>query len=814
MRTTARRSFALTLAGCACAALLWLLWSPRTPGGEGRSPATGERAPEPASASWQERRSATPGPSAGDPSAAAPTGSAATGLVVRVRDAAGAPAVGAEVRLVEHDPDFPGLRGPARAGDDGDEGEGDGEWDLVSPRSSDADGVARFSPGELANLVLGAWMAFARLGDQEGYTGPLGSTGSAEVTIDLRGVEDPLPGRGAIAGRVIDPTGLVTGCEVWLLSGIQQCGEAVASGPDGRFALRDLPPGTYSLSVTPFGTGPEHELADVAVSAGAVTAVQVVLDAVVGRLLLPPGISGEVAELAARELDCGRPPSTSPVVSAERGEYRLVGVARGRRWEIEARVPGFASGRVEVVVGPGISRGPDLRVGEGIELRGRLVSQATGRAVAGEVELEGLASAGHVTVGPEGAFLLRGVPRGRHLLRVTAGGRLLGHFPVWVGADSVDLGDVPLLDPPAQIRVRVIGPGGQPEPGAVVWADRPSEGGSWTARCDPAGIATIEVWPGRAAFRACSADQARISLARTLDVEPEAAPELEVVLELGLRSGSIACEVAPEGELRGGTLHLVRRCAHGTLDAASCTAPASTSCAGRYRGARCQVPWLTPGVLHHWTGLLPGTWVLVLGEDCPLAEVEVEAGRESRLALRLPPHTPPVRLRLEGIPRPCTIVVRWPSQGHLGGEARLRATEQSGDLLELGSIPPGPVVLQRWHEREGGWVRHESETRLAPGQRELVLRGDAGPSGAVEARLPPVARFQALFAAGAGLVASSEPDETGLARIDSLPPGTYRVLAAVTRDQAWEMPESGGVEVVVRAGETARLSAAPVSSED
>ncbi|MBI3946742.1 MAG: carboxypeptidase regulatory-like domain-containing protein [Armatimonadetes bacterium] len=154
---------------------------------------------------------------------------------------------------------------------------------------------------------------------------------------------------GAIEGRVVDPAGGpvadagVSASRTQAVPGVVPFfGGRARSGPDGRFRVEGLPPGTYHLDATASGNRPAGR-EGVVVAAGRTTGeVELRLEAGLalrGRVVMPDGTPAGGATVFWRQHkpDIGDEGSAS---AAADGTFELKGLAPGT-WKLHARLPGF-----------------------------------------------------------------------------------------------------------------------------------------------------------------------------------------------------------------------------------------------------------------------------------------------------------------------------------------------------------------------------------------------------------------------------------------------------------------------------------------
>ena len=258
-----------------------------------------------------------------------------------------------------------------------------------------------------------------------------------------------------LSGRVVGPRGEPVPRAELILTGMRQHGGDVAmstplrgeSDEEGRFAFKEVEPGTLHLIATAPGWQP-GTLAEISAADEDVEGLELVLSpagAVEGRVTDAagrpvPGASVSLAEGEAEAVDLSRLFGASATDGD--GWYRVEGLALGPR-SIAAEDDQGRRTVGEVEVRPGVAR-LDLRFRRGVEVAGRVVD-AAGAPVAGVwVNLFGdsAASEDHgVRTGADGAFVLADVENGTYRLEASSKGHAeaeLGPLEI-AGADVVGL---------------------------------------------------------------------------------------------------------------------------------------------------------------------------------------------------------------------------------------------------------------------------------------------------------------------------------------------------------------------------------------
>lgn len=282
---------------------------------------------------------------------------------------------------------------------------------------------------------------------------------------------------GAVSGRVLDAATSrpVAGIPVFV-----DDRRAGVSGPDGRYEIRDLPPGLRQLRASGGGRV-SRELADVRlgrdgalgilVSPGAsMTRDLYVVPAgrLEGRVIVAGGDPGGAVVRAAgmsEFLDVASPPLLTTVADGE-GRFVFDELVPGLRYEVRAEVPG----RAPVRGGP-FAAAPDEVVELQVEvpparfLEVRVLDDETGAPLAGAVvrpatEWSGAGRTGAGRTGPDGRALVGPLPPVAEKLEASCDGYVAAFASAGPGPVEVR------LSRGVTIRGRVLLPDGTPAVGA------------------------------------------------------------------------------------------------------------------------------------------------------------------------------------------------------------------------------------------------------------------------------------------------------------------------------------------------------------
>jgi len=431
-------------------------------------------------------------PSAADDApSAAPSGAPAAEVRGQVVDAQGRAIPGASLRLTQP---------------------GDGSEEAVE---AEADGEGAFS-------LMGTGGGGTLLVRADGYV-PLERDVRLETASTVALGQLAMSVAGRVSGRVVDPEGRgIAGARISasndlslaeMLRGLGNPGDAVESGPDGRFTIATLRPGPYAFRVRREGFLDGAFQGELAREGAEVDGVLVTLDpgvAITGRVTgLPSADAAAALELAVRsagtegalalEIPFGEGPfgGRGVELSAD-GTFRAAGLQAGRRYELFLRAPkagplGGAAQRSSVVEARAGDRGVTLGYSEGASVRFVLMDGSGAPVTRAEVSAGLERPRLRIREGdplPEGAVEIRGLfPKaGGQPLQVSV--RAPGKAP-WnaeglrlAPEEALDLGRVTLLDR-GQVRVTVRSAAGDAVEGAevrLVAAATASPGGSRVIR--------------------------------------------------------------------------------------------------------------------------------------------------------------------------------------------------------------------------------------------------------------------------------------------------------------------------------------------
>lgn len=683
--------------------------------------------------------------------AVASTATSATRVAVLVTDRAGQPVAGATVRLA--------LR-RSFTGSEPEATPFDRIQAVVDPKvlataTTDANGAALLE----ASIPEGASLrALASHGSDAGASEPFAaSSGGEPARVVLRPVDDVAPGRASLLVHLVGPEAAVAHVRI---SGLLRPSEATSLGDavpfeattdaSGTIAFRELPPGSYRLSLD---DPPRGELdrdgvvtPEVVLAAGELLrlerAVRLLDGRVRGRVVvasgtLPDRLSLEIGGRVAHAGDDG--------LFDERAapDEELVVVADG--YGTQRRKWGELAGTLDL---------GDVVLGAGATVTGRAVAGRGPRAGAYVTLVGDAGEAGVTRSGAGGEFRIAGVPPGTYEVQATEGGYVPREIAaalarrVVVGAEGeVAAGDVSL---PPLLEGVVRGPDGSPVPGVVVTLRREPDGNVSFPRTDEAGRFTAEALPpGRWRVDART-DSAVLPVPVVVEVETLAGP-LELRLVPG---GSIA------GRLLGPPERLARKY--------EVSARPLGEGAGEPVEAKVEQGTFRLG------GLRAGRYRLTLAPGGASAEVEVPGGGEVPCELALPEGLGRLRVTVPGLTGERTVTVSR-------GDEELGRAEGEGPI-ELHDLAPGSVSVSV--AAEGRRAMGDRRARIfLEGTAAVVVAGEtaalevAWPTsetgGTITGSLKGVRELASLFAQAEKASALVAVEGDGRFVLGPLPPGVY-----------------------------------------
>lgn len=748
---------------------------------------------------------ASPAPDIASPADTAVAGSAgarglpeATTLTVRVRGPDGVPVPGVTAVAIDMG------RWKEGVAVDG------SEWVTAQ---ADADGLAR--------LALPGWAVGTLVNVQAGAPGLIGATevrlGSHPAVVEL--VLAPWDGPAlpeaerdeACATCVLTLTSggePLRNAEVELQQGPAGDGGAVAmavgirrrTDDEGRLRFERLDAGRWHLTLDVLGVGTRMLTVDLVAG----QTLEKSLDfprrsALEGTVFAPPGRLAEV-KVRAQGFTGLATAAIEPTSDAA-GRYRISGLAPGH-YRLHAALSGFADAWAPLDLGTVAGPGPDLRVGVGATVRGRLLHR-DGAPWAGALLVlafpDGYDSIAAVQTDAAGRFQIAGVGAGTYVLAPTDGGRpdIREGFPTVVRDADLDLGDLGSVGPDrtGRIELQFRAPPDCDPTGAQVFAedDTGREAFGWV---DAAGHAVLE---GLAAGR------------HRIWVRAGDSGAAVVVVASGGRSVVADVTLGPGATVEGVVTIPAERLAAGPMRVSVSPFPDEF---GRWpRFGHRDAPVGADG-RYRIGGLLPGRHQVRLDGATDAIEVALAAGQSARLDFPVAGWVAGLEVGVTGLPqgtRLSSVLARWPA---VGAEPPGWVNVQvQGDVAALRWLRPGTVALDIGATRDGMRWRFTRDAQAAPGGGKVILAwaGMAG-SGAVAGRTaPPVGASGArAWAVGPACRASTDVGADGVFRIEALPAGTYRVLAAAP---SAGLPATGGLEIHV-ADQAIDVGAIPVLGRD
>lgn len=244
-------------------------------------------------------------------------------------------------------------------------------------------------------------------------------TGQLEVRPEMNRLDLFLPGGAAVAGRVMDPSGLpISAAEVALRPAAGSGAEppaAVTSDAGGAFAFAGIEAGRYQLVARRQGFTSTHQTVEVG---------DTPLEDLEVRLERGCAIHGQVLGLSAAEVSQAVAEASASDGSGQTarlgpgGSFRLDGLAAAT-WSVTVRVAeSEREVRGAVTVMPGEDATLDLEFGSGLTLMGTV--RRAGLAVEGAwVIVTGQEGSGATFTGAAGQFRIEGLRPGHYLLNVS-----------------------------------------------------------------------------------------------------------------------------------------------------------------------------------------------------------------------------------------------------------------------------------------------------------------------------------------------------------------------------------------------------------
>jgi protocatechuate 3,4-dioxygenase beta subunit len=484
------------------------------------------------------------------------------------------------------------------------------------------------------------------------------------------------------------------------------------------------------------------------------------------------------------------------------GTYRVEHLAPGE-YTIAACREGERGTSTETIVGAGPeAAGPELRLGFGASVRGRLVD-AQGQPIAGDklslerAEAKGGIGSWEATTDARGFFEILDVPEGTFafsIWRREGEGSFSSSGPrrdVTVEQDDVALGDVAVgWSLATKVVGRVLGPDGAPVDSAdvEVLANRASP---FERHTDALGAFSVEgLDPGAVRVRARKGELVTVA---PVPVTVASNRAHEVVLRL-VKGGTIT------GRVRLPEKRFVRVVAVATRhdeDAPHDELPVERDDDGRFRVE----------------GLVPGEWRVVVMGVCASQPVAVASGGEVTVDLDLASAVEKVSIEIPALPRAIRFEgsARWTGQG--GGSDGMDHADWDGKAgtAAFKWVAPGPVdVEMRASVRAQTWYFTTRLVVVAGGGASWTLPWPrADEAGGLEGRVDPSTGWHAVWLHGDKLRARASLERDGSFRFEHLVPGRYRVFRSGL-EPADVDPEKGDLVEVPVGGVTKLVTAPPI----
>ncbi|MFN8038400.1 MAG: carboxypeptidase regulatory-like domain-containing protein [Acidimicrobiales bacterium] len=226
----------------------------------------------------------------------------------------------------------------------------------------------------------------------------------------------------SIRGRATVPGGApAVGARVAAVGSSAADGQEVRVWPDGSFALRDLPPGTYRLEVSGYVQDVVPTVDVVTGTAGERDLVVLPGELVRGTVTRPP-VGAPLADATVTLVDSRTGRSFTALTGSD-GRYELPGMRVGTH-SLQVEASGYLDdGPSPVTVGAGVGGGRDVTLSVGGSIRGIVRDAATNPVPGATVAAaDGLGGSVAAVAGADGSYLIAGLRPGTFTVSASGDG--------------------------------------------------------------------------------------------------------------------------------------------------------------------------------------------------------------------------------------------------------------------------------------------------------------------------------------------------------------------------------------------------------